>query len=131
MHVQVAWRGRVLGTHRRSTWPNTPANGHRTGRAATDDDLLWPRAAPSTAPALTAAPDRGDLAPFPFPCRAVVGQRDAPHDAPQGGHHTCSRDDGDRQVIAAITSASPSQVGSRTHDPDRSIPIETVRPASS
>jgi len=52
---------------------------------------------PSAAPALAAAPDRGDLAPFPFPCRAVVGQRDAPHGAPQGRQHTCSRQEGDRR----------------------------------
>ena len=57
----------------------------------------WPCGGPSAAPALAAAPDHGDLAPFPFPCRAVVGQRDAPHGAPQGRQHTCSRQEGDRR----------------------------------
>jgi hypothetical protein len=46
--------------------------------------------APSAAAALVAAPDRGDLAPFPFPCRAVVGQRDGAPDAPQGRRTSAS-----------------------------------------
>jgi len=76
----------------------TPETAARSRRSVDRTMICCGRArAPSAAPALAAAPDRGDLAPFPFPCRAVVGQRDVPHDAPQGRQDNCSGEDGDRR----------------------------------